>query len=335
MNKLPSGLPSRRTLLAALGATVALPAGAAAQTTGGYPTRPVTIVVPFATGGMADTLARPLANGLREQLGQPFVVVSRPGGSGTVGIQSVARSPADGYTILLTLSSISALPAIAEVEGRPEPFRRGQFSPLARLAADPALVFVHHDAPWRTIEDLIADAKANPGKLSFSSSGLFGPTHIPMEMLLQATGTDMLHVPTSGGAPAMTMLLGRHVDIFFTIPNLGMRHVEAGTLRVLAASTQERLALLPDVPTLIERGINVSYSVWAGIFARADVPANILSLVTGAVERVVADPGYRDALQKAGIVPSYLGPDAFSAFWDDDVTRIAAVVRRAAARSPG
>lgn len=327
--------PSRRALLAGLGATALLPAPGLAQPAGGYPSRPVTIVVPFATGGMADTLARPLANALRERLGQPFIVVSRPGGSGTVGIQSVARGAPDGYTLLLTLSSISALPTIAEVEGRPEPYSRSQFSALARLAADPALVYVHRDAPWRSIEDLIAEARARPGRLTFSSSGLYGPTHIPMEMLLQATGTDMLHVPTGGGAPAMTMLLGRHVDVFFTIPSLGMRHVEAGMLRVLATSAPERLAFLPDVPTLIERGIDVSYAVWAGLFARSDLPPAILDLVTGAVERVVADDAYLDALQKADIVQAYLGPDAFAAFWDADVARVASVIRRAAARAPG
>jgi hypothetical protein len=138
-----------------------------------------------------------------------------------------------------TSSSISALPAIAEVEGRPEPYRSGQLTPLARLAADPALVYVHRDAPWRTIEELVAEARLRPGALTFSSSGLYGPTRIPIEMLLQATGTDMLHVPTTGGSPAMTMLLGRQVDVFFTIPGLGMQYVESGALRVLAASTRK------------------------------------------------------------------------------------------------
>lgn len=335
MRSVATAAPSRRAILAAAGAPLLPPATGQGQPAEGYPSRPVTVVVPFAPGGMADILARALSHVLQQNLGRPFVVVSRTGGAGTVGIRWVAASPPDGTTLLLTLSSISALPVIAELEGRPEPFRRGQFSPLARLAADPALLYVNRDAPWQTVEDLVSDARRNPGKLTFVSSGQFGPTHIPMEMLLRATGSDMLHVPLNGGAPAMTMLLSRQVDVFFTIPGLGMSHVRNGDLRVLATSARERLAMLPEVPTLLERGIDVEYSVWAGMFARSDVPPAIRDLLAEALRRAVADPVYAGALDRAGILPAYLGPAAFAAFWDADVERTERIIRGAPQRSAG
>ena len=293
------------------------------------------MVVPFAAGGMSDIVARPLSHALQQALGQPFIVVSRPGAGGGIGIQAVAAAPADGYTLLVTLSSISTLPVVADVEGKPPMFERSQFSPIARLAADPALIYVHSDSPWKTIDDLIDDARKNPGKLSFTSSGRFGPTHIPMEMLMQATGTEMLHVPTTGGSPSMSLLLGRHADIFFTIPGLGMGQVEAGTLRVLAVSTRERLARLPDVPTLIERGIDVEYTVWAGLFAHRDVPSAIRDKVTEAVTKIAADPSYSAAIQKSGVEPAFLNSQDFQKWWDADARRVEAVIRKVGGRSPG
>jgi tripartite-type tricarboxylate transporter receptor subunit TctC len=303
-------------------------AGIARAQASRYPSRPVTIVVPFAPGGMADIVARPLAHALQRELGQPFIVMSRPGAAGGIGIQSVANAPPDGHTLLLTLASISTLPLIAEATGERAPFRREDFAPIARLAADPSLIYVHRDAPWRTVEELIADARARPEAISFTSSGVNGPTHLPLEMLMEATGTRMLHVPATGGGPAMNLLLGRHVDIFFTIPALGMAHVTAGTLRVLALSAAQRIAALPEVPTLYERGIPVDYSVWAGLFARHDVDPDIRTRLEVSVGKVAADPAFRASLDSAGIVQGYQDAATFAGWWDADARRLASVLRR-------
>ncbi len=322
---------SRRSVIAGLGAAIAAPVMGSAETPVAYPTKNVTIVVPFAAGGMSDIVARSLSQFLQQTLGHPFIVMTRPGAGGGLGIQAVANAPNDGYTLLLTLSSISTLPVIAKVEGKPPLFERRQFVPIARLAADPALIYVRREAPWQTIDDLVADARKNPGKFSYTSSGRFGPTHIPMEMFLQATGTDMLHIPTTGGGPSMALLLGGHADIFFTIPGLGMEQVEAGSLRVLAVSTRERLARLPHVPTLIERGIDVEYTVWAGLFVRSDVPGSITKQLAQTVETVATDLNYVTSIKKTGIEPAYLEPVAFRQWWDEDASRVEAVIRKAEA----
>ena len=251
-----------------------------------YPSRPVTIVVPYPPGGFADLVARPLAAALERELKQPFIILNKAGAAGGIGIQSVQNAQADGYTMLVTLSSISTLPSISAASNKPAMFAREQFTPVARLVADPCVIFVQKDAKWKDFADFIADAKKRPDMISYSSSGPFGPTHLPTEMLEQATGTKMRHVPTNGGAPAMNMLVGGHVDLFFTVPALAAQFVEAGKLRPLAGSGDKRIAEFPALPTLKELGVDIEYAVWAGAFMPKAVPAPIRKTIEDAIGKI-------------------------------------------------
>ncbi len=299
-----------------------------------YPSRPVTIVVPYPPGGLADLMARPLALALERQLKQPFIVMNKPGAAAGIGIQSVANAPADGYTMLMTLLNISTLPAISAATGKPAMFAREQFSAIARLVADPCIIFVQKDAPWKTFAELIADAKRRPDMITYSSSGPYGPTHLPTEMVLQATGTQMRHVPTNGGAPALNMLVGGHVDLFFTVPALAAQFVESGKLRPLIGSGIKRIAEFPDLPTLREAGIDMEYSVWVGLFVHKNVPANIKKTIDDTVAQIAADPAFKAAIAKTGSTMAYQNAAEFQAWWDQDAANIEKIVKKVSANAP-
>ena len=299
-----------------------------------YPARPVTIVVPYPPGGLADLIARPLAAALERQLKQPFIILNKPGAAGGIGIQSVANAPADGYTMLVSLVSISTLPAISAATDKPSMFARDQFTAIARLVADPCVIFVKKEAPWKDFAEFIADAKRRPDMITYSSSGPFGPTHLPTEMLLQATGTQMRHVPTNGGAPAMNMLVGGHVDLFFTVPALATQFVETGKLRPLVGSGPKRIAEFPSLPTLKELGIDLEYAVWAGLFMTKNTPAPIRKIIDDAVEQIVTDPAFTSAIAKTGSTMAYQGAAEFQRWWDQDSENISKVIKKIAATAP-
>jgi tripartite-type tricarboxylate transporter receptor subunit TctC len=314
-----------RIALAALALAAASAAVAQAQEDK-WPSKAVTIVVPFPPGGLADTVARPLAAHLEKHFGQPFIVLNRGGAGGGIGIQSVAKAPADGYTLLVSLNSISTLPPIAEATGKPAMFKREDFAPIARLVADPCIIFVQKGAPWKSFGEFIADARKRPDEILYSSSGPYGPTHLPSLMLEIATGTKLRHVPTTGGGPAMQMLLGGNVHFFFTAPALGMEHVGAGSIRPLAVSSLKRLPILPDVPTLAELGIDVEYLPWAALFTHKDVPAEIRKSLDEAVAKIAADPAFRDPLAKGGNTVAYQGAEEFRQWWEKDSARLSQII---------
>ena len=299
-----------------------------------YPSRPVTIVVPYPPGGFADLVARPLAAALERELKQPFIILNKAGAAGGIGIQSVQNAQADGYTMLVTLSSISTLPSISAASNKPAMFAREQFAPVARLVADPCVVFVQKDAKWKDFADFIADAKAHPDAISYSSSGPFGPTHMPTEMLQQATGTQMRHVPTTGGAPAMNLLVGGHVDLFFTVPALAAQFVEAGKLRPLAGSGDKRIAEFPSLPTLKELGVNLEYTVWAGAFMPKAVPAPIRKIIEDAIGKIANDPAFKATIAKSGSTLAYQNAADFQAWWDKDTAAMDVVIKKIAASTP-
>ncbi len=299
-----------------------------------YPSRPVTIVVPYPPAGFADLIARPLALALERELKQPFIILNKAGAAGGIGIQSAQNAQPDGYTMLVTLSSISTLPAINAATKKPGMFAREQFTAVARLLADPCMIFVQKDAKWKDFAEFIADAKARPDMITYSSSGPFGPTHLPTEMLQQATGTQMRHVPTTGGAPAMNMLVGGHVDLFFTAPALAAQFVEAGKLRALATSGPTRAAEFPSVPTLKELGVDLEYAVWAGLFMQSSVPANIRKTIDDAVGKIAADPAFQTMIAKTGSTLAYQNAAQFQAWWDKDAALLDGIIKKIVASSP-
>jgi tripartite-type tricarboxylate transporter receptor subunit TctC len=297
--------------------------GAAAQEP--YPSRPISIVNPFPPGGIADLTGRPLGATLERLLKQPVVIVNKAGAAGAVGAQFASVAKPDGYTLLIALVSISSTPEVDKLFGRPATYTRDQFVGIARLNADPPLLAVN--GPWKTLKELVDDAKKRPGEITFASSGPYGASHLPLEMFLQAAGLKMRHLPTTGGAPATTAVLGGHAQLWASPPALAAPHIEAGKMRALATWGATRLAAFPDVPTLKELGYDVEYYIWTGLFAPRGVPANVVQILRDATRKAVEDPEFKSAMEKAKTPIAYQDADAFKAFWDRDAQRIAATIQ--------
>ncbi|MEY3800006.1 MAG: hypothetical protein RLZZ406_1309 [Pseudomonadota bacterium] len=212
-----------------------------------WPTRPVTMVVPFPPGGVADTVGRPVAEALSRSLGQSVVVENKPGAGGGIGMASVAKSKPDGYTILMALSSISIIPEADKVVGREQSFQLNQLKPIARFTADPTVLVVRADSPWKDYKSFIAAMRTNPGKYNFGSSGNYGTMHVPMEMLKASEKFYMVHIPYTGAGPAIVGLLGGQVDAIATGPSSIVQQIKAGKVRALAHWGDGRLASMPEV----------------------------------------------------------------------------------------
>jgi len=304
---------------------IALAGGAHA---GDWPTRPISLVVAFPPGGFADITARPLAQPLGRLLGQAVVVENRGGAGGAVGNALVARARPDGYTLLMALSSIAVIPEAERLAGRPVPYEMAQFAPIALIAAEPNVILVRPEAPWRDIGALIADAKARPGRISFSSSGVNGVIHLAVEVMAHAAGVRFLHIPYQGGGPSMNALLAGEVDFTSQSPSVARPHVLAGKARALVTTGSERAASFPDVPTLKEQGIDTEYVFWAGLFAPAGTPPEVLARLRAAAREAVEDAAFANAMAAMGTPVRYLDGPPFEDFVAAETTRLGDVVRR-------
>ena len=312
----------RQILLAvlALGASVAF-----AQD---YPSRPITLIVPFPPGGVADNVARPVAQALSKQLGQTVIIENKQGAGGGIGMAVVAKAKPDGYTLLLALSSISVIPEADKVLGRAPMFQLDQLLPIARFTADPVVLAVRAESPWKTYAEFITFAKANPKKLNYGSSGNYGTMHVPMEMLASSAGITLTHVPFTGAAPAVTALLGGTLDAVASGPSTVVQHVKAGKLRVLANWGAERHPALPDVPTLRELGVSTVYAQWSGLFAPAGTPENVLAALRKAARDAQDDAAFRQTFITLQTPLAYLDAPEFRVYWDADAKKMADVVQR-------
>src|SRR5688572_12555627 len=219
-----------------------------------FPGRPISMIVPFPPGGVADTTGRPTAAAMEKVLKQPVTITNRPGAGGAVGNAAVANAKPDGYTIAMVLSSISVIPAADELFDRKPAYSLDQFAPIALVSADPTLLVVHPSLPTKNLKELVALARSRPGELAFSSSGIYGALHMPMEMFMHAAKIKMRHVPTTGGGPAITTLLGGHVQLTAGGPAAITSHVKAGKLKPLASWGPKRHEAYPEVPTFKELG---------------------------------------------------------------------------------
>lgn len=294
-----------------------------------YPTRPITIVVPFPPGGIADLTARPLAPALERVLKQPVVVANKAGAAGAVGMQSVAIAKPDGYTLLIGLVSISIIPEVDALFARTPAYTRDQFVGIARLNADPPILVVGVETPWKSVKELVDDLKKRPGEVTYSSSGVYGASHVPMEMFLHAAGgLRMRHLPTTGGAPAMTAVLGGHAAMWASPPAVASPHLKAGKIRALATWGATRLAAFPDVPTMKELGYDVEYYLWAGLFAPKGVPPSVVKALRDATRQAVQDPEFRNTMEKIQTPIAHLDGDEFSAWWERDAQKLAGVIKR-------
>jgi tripartite-type tricarboxylate transporter receptor subunit TctC len=293
-----------------------------------YPSKPLTMLVPFPPGGVADTVGRPVAEAMARALGQPMVVENKGGAGGGIGMAQVAKAKADGYYVLMSLSSVVVLPEADKVLKRNPLYTLDQLKPIARFTADPTALVVRADSPWKTYQDFINHVKSKPGQVTFGSSGNYGTMHVPMEQLKVATNTFMLHVPYTGAGPAVMALLGGQIDALSTGPSSVMQHVRAGKLRVLAHWGEGRLAALPEVPSFKELGVPISYSQWSGLFVPAGTPDAVVAKLRQAAKATSEDARARQSLTAAGTSFMYQDMPEFERFVQADAKAMAALVQR-------
>ena len=253
----------RRSFVIGTAASAATLAAGQATAQDAYPTRTITMVSPFPPGGVSDTITRPLDAALEAVFKQPVVLENKTGAAGAVGAQYVAAAKPDGYTLLSHIVSISGFAAVDKLFGRQPKFTNADFIPICRVIADPIVLIVNKDVPYRTLKELVADAKANPNKVIYSSSGLYGASHIPTVLFAKAAGDlQMRHLPTNGGGPAVTAVLGGNVNFFMSPTSIALTQIRAGKVHPLAVSSAKRVKALPDVPTFRELGYNLEYYFW-------------------------------------------------------------------------
>jgi tripartite-type tricarboxylate transporter receptor subunit TctC len=319
-------MTARRLLAAVVVLALGLPPVTAAQE---YPSRPISLVAPFPPGGVADSTARPVAAALEKVLKNPVGVVNKTGAAGAVGMQYVATSKPDGYTLLLALSSISIIPEADKLFDRQPAFTVDQFAPIALISADPTILVVRTESPWKTAKEFIDDARKRPGQISYSSSGIYGTLHMATELLSHAADIKLRHVPHAGAGPALTALLGGHVDALASGPVVVLPHIKAGKLRALAGWGATRVAALPDVPTFKELGYpDAEFYIWAGLFAPRGTPEPVLARLREATRAAVADPDFKAAMDKLQTPIAFKQGAEFQTFFEADARRLAEGVRR-------
>jgi tripartite-type tricarboxylate transporter receptor subunit TctC len=286
------------------------------------------MIVPFPPGGVADIVGRPLAATMEKTLKQPVIVVNRTGAGGALGIREAARSAADGYTILMGLSSISIFPVSERVNGKAPSYEMKDFAPIALVTADPTVLVVRADSAYKTVKDFVDAAKANPGKINYSSSGVYGTLHVAMEIFANAAGIKLFHVPYGGGGPAVTALLGGQVEALASGPAAAVGQIKGGKMRALASWSDKRLDLLPEIPTFKELGYDAEFYIWSGVFAPAATPSAVLTKLRQAVREAASAPEFRGAMEKVSTPVSYLDAPEFAKYWERDARRLAVAVEK-------
>jgi tripartite-type tricarboxylate transporter receptor subunit TctC len=292
-----------------------------------YPSRAITFINPFPPGGAADVVGRPLTTMLEPVIKQPCVIETKAGAAGQVGGQYVANAKPDGYTALIHIVSISGFAAVDKLFGREPKFTNDSFIPVARLTAGPMVLVVNDQQPYKTLKELVDDAKKNPDKLIFSSSGLYGALHLPTALFMKAAGIKMKHLPTNGGGPALTAILGNNSQVLVSSIAAASGQMKAGKLRALACFGNKRASALPNVPTLKELGYDVEFSLWVGVFLPKGTPDAAVKTLRENVGKVAKSDQFKTAITNIGDEVAYLdGPD-FAKFWADDRKRVESAVQ--------
>jgi tripartite-type tricarboxylate transporter receptor subunit TctC len=292
-----------------------------------YPSKAINITVPNPPGGMNQIHAQPLSAVLERLAKQPAPVVNRPGGTAAVGTAYVANQPPDGHNILVTTPNLYLVIEKDKLYGIKTPFTLDQIALIALLSADPLIMTVHPTLPVKNVKELIALAKKRPNELVFSTSGPYGITHTPMAMFLDATGTKMRHLPTTGGGPAITQALGGHSQVTGGGPAAVYAHVNSGKLRALASWGVKPHPAFPKTPTFKSMGIDIEAYLWVGLFTTAGVPEPTFSKMRDLIRKAAADPAFKQALEKVNVVPDYREGAEFKAFFDADYKRMAAAIK--------
>jgi len=291
-----------------------------------YPTRPITLIVPTAPGGTTDIAARMVAEPLGKALGQTVIVDNRGGASGAIAAVAVKRAEPDGYTLLMQYSGYHVI--TPNVNKQPAQWEQKDLQAVANVLAAPQVIVVRAGLPVKTLAELIAYAKANPGKLSYASSGNGSLQHVTGAMLEQQAGIQMTHVPYKGTGPALQDLLGSQVDLTFGTPPPFMQHIQSGSLRALAVTGKTRLASLPNVPTATEAGLpKLDATSWFAVFAPAHTPKPIVARLSSELSKLMATPAFQQKAAEQGASANYMGPDQLADYSKTELARWADVVK--------
>ncbi len=305
---------TKKSFVTALSAVaLAIPALAVAQDR--YPSKPITFIVPYAAGGSSDTRSRQLAQHMSETLGVPVVVENRPGASGNIGTSQIARSKPDGYTI--GLGNFAPMAINKSLYGDTLPYDpEKDIQPIALIERGGMVLAVNTQSPYQSAEELLKDARANPDKLNYASTGAGGASHLISELFKQRAGFEAIHVPYRGGAPAVNDLMGGNVDMYLELASLFIPHLKAENprIRALAISTEERIPALPDLPTFKELGIDLVGSNWFGVVAPAGIPEDVLNTLNDAVNKALQNPEYRKVVETQGAEVAGGTPEEFKQF---------------------
>ncbi len=293
-----------------------------------YPNRPIKLVVPYPAGGGTDALARPLALQLSARLGQTVVVDNRGGAGGSIGMEFVARAPADGYTLLLALTPQLAVNGALYEKIPYDPIK--SFSPISLIAEAPYLLLVNPALPVTTTKELLALAKAENGKLTYASSGSGSGAHMAAELLISMTGIPMTHIPYKGGGPALSDVLAGHVKVLFAPAVSSMQHIQSGRLRPLATTGDKRLASLPNVPTIAESAVpGYESTVWYAVLAPPNTPREIVNRINAELLQILKDPAFRSMMNTNGIEPLGSTPEALNSYINKEITKWSKVIKGA------
>lgn len=307
---------------------LALAATGAAHAADDYPSRPITLIIPVAAGGTTDIAGRALANQLKEELGQTVVVENRPGASGGIANAYVARAKPDGYTLVLSYEGFHTGNPVLMDNLTWDPVK--DFTPIAEVIRGPHLMLVPADSPAKTLQEFIDLAKQKPGEMNFASSGVGSIQHLGGELFQLKTGTDMVHIPYGGAAPAMQDLLAGRINMFITTPPTAMAHLDAGTLRALAITSNQRHPKLPNIPTTAEAGLpEFQLEAWFSVFGPANMPEPVVAKLAAAMEKVITSDTFKEQMSAQGSNASYRSPDELGQIVKDDLAKWGGVVKSA------
>jgi tripartite-type tricarboxylate transporter receptor subunit TctC len=312
----------RRRFVVGSAATAATLAAGSTHAQDAYPSRAVTLINPFPPGGAADVVGRPFAAALEPLVKQPVVIETKAGAAGQVGGQFAANAKPDGYTLLVHIVSISGFEAVDKLFDRKPKFTRADFIPIARFTSGPMVLLTNAETPYKTLKDLVDDAKKRPDQIIYSSSGLYGALHLPAVLFAKAADIKMRHLPTNGGGPALTALLGNNAQVLASSVAAASAHIKSGKVRALASYSSKRSEGLPDVPTLKELGYDVEFYLWVGLFAPKGTPDAVVAKLRAETKTAANSDTFKTAIKNIGDEFAYLdGPD-FQKFWDEDARRV-------------
>ncbi|QQB36753.1 tripartite tricarboxylate transporter substrate binding protein [Achromobacter deleyi] len=308
-------------------ALAALSLAATAATAQSWPTQPVRWIVPYPAGGGADVVARTVASGIEKPLGQTIVVENRPGAATIIGATAISQAEPSGYVVGTADSGTLAYNPTLYAKLAYDP---SKFTYIGGIAKFPLLLAVNVNSPYKTVDDVIQAAKKEPGKLTAASAGAGSPHHLALELFKQRTGANLLHVPYKGAAPAIQDLLGGQVDVMFIDLAAGLPNVKAGKLRVLAAATPERVAVLPDTPTMAEQGVSdfTAYA-WQGLVAPGGLPEPVVKKLSAELDAALKSPAVSQKMLDMGVIPMPLSAQEFKAYADKERTAWAEVIKKA------